>query len=156
MICTLCSGATRANTFVCLSFLCNSPADNRSNSSPVIHSLILFAIPSCFAMANAVSTWSPVIMIVSTDASRNVRTASFASGRAGSIIPVRPRNVSPSSFGIVTFGHMAIAKTRSACADISSIAIMICLLCMSVSGIRFWLIRICVHLEITRSAAPFV
>ena len=49
--------------------------------------------PSSAAIARAVSGWSPVIITGLMPARAQVRIASFASGRGGSIIPTRPRSV---------------------------------------------------------------
>ena len=45
-----------------------------------------------FAMAEAVITWSPVIITGRMPALRQTATAAFASGRGGSIMPTRPTN----------------------------------------------------------------
>ena len=48
-------------------------------------------------MAEAVTTWSPVIITGLIPAFRQVATAAFASGRGGSIMPTRPKRVRPFS-----------------------------------------------------------
>ena len=49
------------------------------------------------AMADAVSMWSPVIMMGRIPAPMHTLTASFTSALGGSIMPTSPTNVSPLS-----------------------------------------------------------
>ena len=65
-------------------------------------------IPRRLAIASAVSWWSPVIIIGRIPASLATRTASAASGRSGSIIPIIPVNIkSFSRFSDVKFSGMS-------------------------------------------------
>ena len=50
-------------------------------------------IPSCLAMATAVSRWSPVIITARMPAVLHSAMAAFTSGRMGSIMPASPRKV---------------------------------------------------------------
>ena len=68
-----------------------------SSSAPVIARSPGSMMPSAFAIAEAVTTWSPVIMTGLMPALRQVATAALASGRGGSIMPTRPSSVRPSS-----------------------------------------------------------
>ena len=78
-------------------------------------------MPSSLAMATAVSLWSPVIITGRMPAARHWATASFTSGRTGSIIPARPmkHNCCSSACGVRSSGRLsyrrsAAASTRSA------------------------------------------
>ena len=83
-------------------------------------------------MAEAVSTWSPVIMMGRMPAVRQFTMASRTSGRTGSIIPQRPmkhRSFSSAS-GVETMGlpsqsRLAQASTRRARSAISLLAFRI-------------------------------
>ena len=79
-------------------------------------------------MANAVSTWSPVIMTVLTPASLKSATALAASGLAGSRIPTMPRKVSSSSCTLEAPVRIATARVRSASPDNTSSAVFNCLM----------------------------
>ena len=88
-------------------------------------------IPKSFAMAVAVVLWSPVIIIVRTPACLATLMASFASGRAGSIIPTNPiKSISFSIsstvmlVGILSYVFTATAKTLNASLAISSLAVI--------------------------------
>ena len=62
-----------------------------SSSAPVIALVAVGCrMPSSRAIAEAVTTWSPVIITGLMPARRQVATAAFASGRGGSIIPTKP------------------------------------------------------------------
>ncbi len=65
-------------------------------------------------MRAAVILLSPVIMTGRMPAALAVRMASAASGRGGSIMPARPRNVRAASGGPPSSGLYAMARTRSA------------------------------------------
>ena len=92
-ILTLCSGETLAYTEYFLIFLVNSSSEILSNSNPVSASLSSVNIPSFFAIAIAVTLWSPVIITVFIPAFLHFSTAFFASSLGGSIIPTIPTNV---------------------------------------------------------------
>ena len=74
------------------------------------------SIPVVFATASAVCAWSPVIIIVRIPARRHAETASAASGRGGSDIPIRPANVR--SYSLISDDDLSLryaqAITRSA------------------------------------------
>ena len=54
-------------------------------------------MPMSAAMADAVSMWSPVIMMGRIPAPMHTLTASFTSALGGSIMPTSPTKVSPLS-----------------------------------------------------------
>ena len=92
-----------------------------SSCAPVIALSPDFMIPRSLAMAEAVTTWSPVIITGLIPALQQSSTAAFASGRGGSIIPTNPINVKPHSnssevgcWGTVSISLYAIARTRRA------------------------------------------
>ncbi len=109
---TLCSGETWAKTETPSMRWVSSSSLIPESASPERHSFSLSAMPSSFAMANAVSIRSPVIIMVFTPARRNSATASAASGRTGSAIPAMPRKVRSFSSGTVVFSRMPSARTR--------------------------------------------
>ncbi len=74
-------------------FLENSSSLMRSSSAPVIAWERSATMPSSFAMATAVSMWSPVIITTFMPAAWASATARPTSGRTGSIMPQSPRKV---------------------------------------------------------------
>ena len=81
-----------------------------SSSTPVIASSPSLNIPSSFAIAEAVITWSPVIITGFIPAFLQTATACFASGLGGSIIPTRPIKIKSFSnaSGFMSFGTLSI------------------------------------------------
>ena len=117
----LCSGCTRAYTEMFRNSRSNSAWLMSSSCDPVTARCPSSKMPSSRAMAVAVSTWSPVIIMGRMPALRHWAMASFTSGRTGSIIPARPRKVSSRSrlAGEVSAGTLsqirqAAHNTRSA------------------------------------------
>ncbi len=98
---SFCSGATRAKTAVRSATSGRSSSEIFSRSRPDRASSVPFSPhpfrPICKATARAVTRWSPVIIFTAMPACWHLRTESIASGRGGSIMPCRPRNVSPSA-----------------------------------------------------------
>jgi len=80
-ILNLCSGETRSN----------SASLNCSRSAPVIDGPGM--IPSSFALATAVSLWSPVIMMRTIPARLQYPIASYTSSRGGSVMPRSPTKI---------------------------------------------------------------
>ena len=78
-------------------FSANSASSIFSSSAPVTARLPSCKIPSSFAIAAAVSTWSPVIITGRIPASRHSSIAAFTSGRTGSIMPHSPKKQSSCS-----------------------------------------------------------
>ena len=89
----LCSGETRAYTEIFGTNSCSSSSDMSSITAPSQASDSSFRIPIRFAIAAAVTLWSPVIMIGLIPASIHSATAAFDSSLGGSIIATRPRKV---------------------------------------------------------------
>ena len=87
---SLCSGLVRANTTVSRTSSCSCPSVAASSSLPVTARPSLL-MPISRAMALAVPAWSPVIITTRMPACRQLRIASIASGRGGSMMPTRPR-----------------------------------------------------------------
>ncbi len=93
---SFCSGETRANTSVRTAASINSSSLSRANCSPVSTSACgLGIMPIWWAMARAVRAWSPVIIFTRIPACWHLRTASAVSRRGGSIMPCKPKKVSP-------------------------------------------------------------
>ena len=76
-------------------FAANSASDIKFNSAPVktAASSPGSMIPRRPAIASAVSLWSPVIIIGRIPADLATFTAPAASGRSGSIIPIKPAKI---------------------------------------------------------------
>ena len=109
---TLCSGETLAKTRMDSTRFTKSLLSDSSISAPVMHWLLSVAIPKSFAMAKAVSTWSPVIMTVSTWAPLKLSTAPRASALGGSIMPTSPTKTMFFSSFKSPLCFTAIASTR--------------------------------------------
>ena len=92
-ILTLCSGATLAYTEYSSIWSANCTSDIFSSSLPITAFWFDSKIPKFRAIALAVITWSPVIIIVLTPAFLASAIACFASWRGGSIIPTIPIKV---------------------------------------------------------------
>ena len=84
---------------------------------------LFVAIFNSFAIAYAVSGWSPVIIIGFKPAVLHFSIAVFTSGRGGSIIPTRPEKIKSSSKSLKSLLTVlyANARTRSAFELISSL-----------------------------------
>ena len=93
----LCSGETRAYTEICSTKSFSSASDMVSISAPSHASDSSLRIPILFAMAAAVTLWSPVIITGLIPARIHSATAALDSSLGGSIIEIRPRNVRSSS-----------------------------------------------------------
>ena len=89
----LCSGDTRAYTEIFSSRPSRSASVIWSSSRPDTASSPSRKIPSWRAMAEAVTLWSPVIMMVRMPPRLASATAWMASGRGGSIMEIRPMKV---------------------------------------------------------------
>ncbi|OPX67489.1 MAG: hypothetical protein A4E30_00012 [Methanomassiliicoccales archaeon PtaB.Bin215] len=159
---TLCSGATRAKTLTSSRRSSSSWSEAVSSTRPLTTlSRPGTAIPISRAMARAVSSWSPVIMITLMPAVRHFLTASTASLRGASIMPTRPRKVNSfsmadSSSGTSVTSRTAIASTRRARPAIS---LFLASRESAVPLSRSWslsLTRRLVHRGTTLSAAPFM
>ena len=92
-----------------------------ANSAPVMARPVM---PSFFAIAAAVTAWSPVIMRTWIPAECAIAIASLAVGRGGSTMPTSASAVSPSSsgrrsaFGSNEAGSKSfrpVARTRRPC-----------------------------------------
>jgi hypothetical protein len=93
---TLSSGVTRAITPIPSIASSSSSSLIAANSAPV---MARPSMPSCLAIAAAVTAWSPVIIRTLIPALFAVSIASFAVGRGGSTIPTRESSVRPSRSG---------------------------------------------------------
>ena len=93
---SLCSGLVRAKTVASRATRRRPPWSRPSSSRPVT-AFGSWARPSWRAMASAVATWSPVIILIPIPAARQSRTAAIASVRGGSISPSSPRKTRPPS-----------------------------------------------------------
>ena len=153
---TLCSGDTCANTLVPAIRRASSASSIPSSSSPCIHWEGSCAIPISRAMANAVSTRSPVIMIVFTPALANSATAGATSGRTGSAIPANPKKVSPFSSSPMASSRNPRARTRSPFPVSSKSAFCICFFCPGVTGCRCPSSTVYLHRSKISSGDPFV
>ena len=112
----LCSGETLAYTEMCSTIFLSSSSLTLSKAEPSIASLSSFNIPICFAMAEAVILWSPVIITGLIPASIQALTASADSSLGGSIIDIRPMKVksfSSSSFISVLLSIFLYAKDKT-------------------------------------------
>gem|GEM_PF-2515883 len=124
---SLCSGLARANTRASATAWRMAASSISSSSGPVI-ALMSSPMPSCRAMALAVTPWSPVIITTRIPAARHWATARIASSRGGSMMPTRPSRVSPLATSACSRSclpalsrHRAKASTRRparACASI--------------------------------------
>ena len=111
---SLCAGDTRAYTPILVTRRASSASSIASRSAPVTTSPAA-RMPSSRATARAVVGWSPVIITTEMPARSQVAIASRASGRGGSIMPTRPRNVrSRCAFSGVASVRVATASTRNA------------------------------------------
>ena len=135
-----------------------------SNSCPVIAFSPSFRIPKFFAIAFAVSKWSPVIITVFIPAFLHVFTASFTPSLGGSIIPINPTKVKLFSIELLSilFGNSvtslkATAITLKALCAICSFSFFIFNL-SKVFTFMSWLSPISntsfVHLSNNTSGAP--
>ncbi len=120
-------------------------------------------IPSCFAIATAVSLWSPVIIIGLIPADLHSSIAGFTSGRTGSIIPVKPtKHNSCSRFSeLVSWGSssqvlFAAESTRSAWLARCLLASSISLRTSSVNSCSLVPSQYVVQRDTNTSGAPFV
>ena len=107
----------------------NSSSLIAESSSPVTARSPSCSIPNSLAMATAVSTWSPVIIIALMPAASHSSIAALTSGRTGSIIPHSPTKQSFCSryCGAALSGGAsqrlsAQARTRSALSAIALFA----------------------------------
>ena len=98
---SLCSGLVRAKTVASRATRRRPPWSRPSSSGPVT-AFGSWARPSWRAMASAVATWSPVIILIPIPAARQSRTAAIASVRGGSISPSSPRKTRPPSISPMT------------------------------------------------------
>ncbi len=130
---SFCSGATRAYTLMCSTFCSNSSSVSAASSLPVMASSRPSSVmPSLLAIARAVPGWSPVIITGRMPAAMHTATASFASSRGGSIMPIRPSRVSPFSTcpgdmspGSASHVRMATPSTRRPSSDMRSLTLRI-------------------------------
>ena len=74
-------------------------------------------MPSCAAMALAVTPWSPVIMTTRMPAALHCATASIASWRGGSMMPTMPSSVSPLAMSAWSSFSLPAGQTRRASAS---------------------------------------
>ena len=122
---SLCSGLVRANTSVRAASAGRAWSGVASTSAPVATTGCA-ARPSWAAMAAAVAAWSPVIICTRMPALWQSATAAMASGRGGSMKPIRPAKLRPCSSAAPSragrAGRRAKAKpsTRSPSAAMSS------------------------------------
>ena len=140
---TLCSGCTRAYT----EYFSTAPPLNSASlislsCAPVIACEASSTIPSCLAMATAVSIWSPVIITGRMPALWHSLIASTTSGRTGSIMPVMPTKIKScssasglKSVGGFSYSRLAQASTRSALFAMRRIWLWISSRLSSVSGL---------------------
>ena len=98
----LCSGDTRAYTEIPSTKLFSSSSDILSISAPSHASDSSLRIPILFAIAAAVTLWSPVIMIGRIPAFLHSATAAMDSSLGGSIIAISPIKVRPYSSSSVS------------------------------------------------------
>ena len=96
----LCSGETLAYTEIPSTKSFSSSSDISSITAPSQASDSSFKMPILFAIAAAVILWSPVIMIGRIPARLHSSTASLDSSLGGSIIAIRPINISWSSSSV--------------------------------------------------------
>ncbi len=89
---SLCSGETRAYTDTSFTTLRRSSSLICCRSLPMSVLALSPTIPRSRAIALAVIGWSPVIITTRMPAVLQVATASFTSGRGGSIMPTNPMN----------------------------------------------------------------
>ena len=162
-ILVLCSGCTRAYTYIFSTLSANSSSLIAESSAPVIACDGSVSMPSSEAIATAVSLWSPVIMTGVMPAPRHSSIAALTSGRTGSIMPVSPiktRSCSSASgeksSGAASYFLIAAASTRSALSAIRLFSAAIFALISSVMGTVFPSIKAWVHRSTTTSGAPFV
>ncbi len=112
----LCSGETRAYTEMPSTKSLNSSSDMFSITAPSHASDSSFKIPIRFAMAAAVTLWSPVIIMGLMPALIHSSTAAFDSSRGGSIMAIKPKKVmsfSSSTVRVVPSGTRLYAKART-------------------------------------------
>ena len=157
----LCSGDTLAytETFSTTSLSLSSLKD--SSSCPSIASASFFSIPICFAMAEAVILWSPVIIIGLIPALIQLSTAPFDSSLGGSIIEINPTKISSfSSSKLISFpcsiSLYAKDKTLSPLCENSLFIFSISFLSSSVIGLIPSAFSMLVTLLSITSRAPFV
>ena len=101
-ILTLCSGETLANTEYFIIFFSNCSSEILFSSAPVIAISFFLSIPKSFAIATAVTIWSPVIITVFIPAFLHVAIAAFTPSLGGSTIPINPTKLSPFSIVAVS------------------------------------------------------
>ena len=153
---TLCSGVTRAYTRQERTARANSFSPILSICAPVRHSPERESMPSFFAVAQAVPAWSPVIITGVIPARRQVLTASYASSRGGSSMPISPQNVSPVSLIFPPFvSPVATAMTLNARSAREALRLSIFSRRAEVSGLFVPFNIISEHFFISTSGAPF-
>ncbi len=113
----LSSGVTRAYTEYSLMELQSSSSLISESCCPVITFSPSLKIPISLAMALAVATWSPVIIMVRIPAFFAAAMAALLSGLGGSIIPISPR----SSRSFSTCSRSSSAGSCSICLLASAI-----------------------------------
>ena len=160
---TLCSGCTLAYTVICSISFSNSASDISLSSAPVMAFLPSESMPSSFAIATAVSLWSPVIMTVWMPALWHSSMAGFTSGLTGSIMPESPTKQSPVSMaeGSVSEGisfqfFLERASTRRALSAMALLAARTPALSSSVSSVSFPSTTMLTQFLSTSSGAPLV
>jgi hypothetical protein len=152
---SLWAGETRAKTSIASTSRSNASSLIASSSAPVT-TRPPFRIPSSRAIAAAVSGWSPVIITTRTPAPSHVRTAGAASGRGGSIMATRPRNVcSCSAVSSVAPAFEDTPSTRIASPAIPRAAATTRARAASSSGTSPAAAASRVHVASTTSGAPF-
>ncbi len=91
------SGATREKIVVLDAASSISASVNFEIAPPLTAAIPPSVIPNSLPIAVAVNCWSPVIIFTLIPAFWQIAIASLTSGRGGSIIPTRPKNISPDS-----------------------------------------------------------
>ena len=120
----LCSGDTRAYTLTLGTNSRSSSSLMDSMTAPSTASVPGVRMPISLAMAEAVTLWSPVIMMGRMPAAMHSLTAALDSSRGGSIMAMRPRNWRSFSSSRPMAGAVSIrlpkASTRRPCWDSSA------------------------------------
>ena len=153
-------GDTLAKTEVFSTILSNSSSVILPNSVPVIAFVFSSYIPSSLAIAFAVITWSPVIIIVLIPASLHVFIEFGTSSLGGSIIPTIPIKVrlfsifSPSD-GTLSSIFLAKPKTLKASEDKEVFTLSIFSLYSAVNGCIPLVVRTVSQTLKSSSKAPF-
>ena len=156
----LCSGDTRAYTEIFGSNSDSSSSEILSSSVPIMTKSPSLKMPICFAMAEAVTLWSPVIIIGLIPARIQFWTAWADSSLGGSIIQISPTKVYPCSSCKSIFSSSscfwAKANTRRPFSDILWFSFWILNLSSSVIGRTTPSSNISVTRSSNTSTAPFV